>query len=64
MRLPEERSTSKVEKSYAIEADFGEEEEGDEHSFGKEDAPDITTSASVMTITGKATVSRNQVVSN
>ena len=54
MRLPEEKGTSRVEKSYAIDEDIGEEREEEQNVYDEDDASGITTSASVMTISGKS----------
>ena len=55
MRLPEDKSSSKTERSYAIEQDIGGEgeEEGYNHE-GEEDPSDSTITDSVMAINGRS----------
>ena len=55
MWLPEDKHTTRSERTYAIETDCGEEEnEEQEHSAGEEDISETTASASVMAITGRS----------
>ena len=49
MRLPEDKSSTKTERSYAIDQDIGEEGEQEGYNHEEEDHSESTVSDSVMT---------------
>ena len=53
MCLPEEKSSTRTERSYAIEQDVGEEGEEEKHVLEEEDQPEVMVSDSVMAINGR-----------
>ena len=54
MRLPEDKSSNRTERSYAIEQDVGEEGEEEDHHHDDEDKSETSMSDSVMATNGRS----------